>query len=639
MYCANCKYPVVLLAAWAAGTATASTVQGGDMFANMSLEELSDVKVISVSKREERLGDAPASIFVITAEDLRRSGARSLPEALRLAPNLHVAVSTAGGYVVTARGFSGNGTNKQLVMIDGRSIYSPLFSGVFWDAQYLPMESIERIEVISGPGGTLWGTNAMNGVINIITKAAAATLGTSLDARWGQQQSGATVSHGAPAEDGAWRAYAMDYAMPSAERLSGEKLGDAWHYAQAGFRRDWQRGADSITLQGDAYHSGKGQLPSRDVPRPQIARLNGANLMAHWIHQLMGGASWNLLFYYDRTHRDHTGSFLEDLDVLDAQGIYNFAPQGRHELVLGGEYRFARDRVANKTGVGFIPAHTSLRWGSLFAQDTISLSGQLKLTAGLRLERNGYTGNEFLPNLRLAWKPDADTMWWTSLTRTVRAPTRLDRDIYISQSGAVLRGGADFQAEVAKVAELGLRQQLGNRANYSVTVYRARYDRLRTVTELKPRVLFTIENNLEGDTRGIEAWGNLQLSEAWRLGAGFTAMHEEFRMKPGVPEFNNSTRENYDPMHTVRIRSSLALGEGRDLDVTLRRVSPLRYTDLPSYTALDVNLNWRLRPRLDLTLGASNALDRDHDETRGSQAASPRAAVGRGAYVRLISRF
>jgi iron complex outermembrane receptor protein len=610
-----------------------------DGFAAMSLEELSNVRVTSVSKRQERLGDAPASVFVITAEDLRRTGVRSLPEALRLAPNLHVAASPAGGYVITARGFSGNGANKQLVMIDGRSIYSPLFSGVFWDAQYLPIDSIERIEVVSGPGGTLWGTNAMNGVINIITKQASATIGTTIDARWGRLQSGATISHGAAAADGAWRAYAMDYAMPSGERLNGAKLGDAWHYAQAGFRRDWQRGADAITLQGDAYRSGKGQLPTRDIARPDEARLNGANVQLHWSRQLSDGGNWNVQAYYDRTRRDHAGTFMETLDVLDLQGVYNFAPLGSHALAVGADYRYARDRVTNWSGIAFLPAHATLRWGSLFGQDTIALGDQFKLIAGLRLERNGYTGTEFLPNLRLSWKQSAESMWWTSLSRTARAPTRVDRDSYIKQGVVSLVGGADFQSEVAKVLEVGHRRQLGNHANYSITLYRARYDRLRTVTAINFPVLFTIANNLEGETRGVEAWGNFQVTRDWRLGAGFTAMHEEFHMKPGVREINNSTRENFDPTHTARLRSSLVLGEGRDLDVTVRRVSRLRYSDVPGYTALDVNLNWRLRPWLDLSLGASNALDRDHEETRGSQVGSPRLSVGRGAYIRIISRF
>jgi iron complex outermembrane recepter protein len=387
------------------------------------------------------------------------------------------------------------------------------------------------------------------------------------------------------------------------------------------------------------YRSGKGQLPTRDIARPQPARLEGANLLAHWTHQLMGGASWNLMAYYDRTQRDHAGAFRETLDVLDLQGIYNFAPQGRHALVLGGEYRFARDRVANMTGIAFLPEHARLRWGSLFGQDTVSLGEQLKLTAGLRLERNGYTGNEFLPNLRLSWKPAEDRIWWASLSRTVRAPTRVDRDSYFQQGAVRLRGGPDFQSEVAKVLELGYRQQVGNRANYALTLYGARYDKLRTVTAIQFPVLFTIANNLEGKTRGIEAWGNVQLTQDWRLGAGFIAMHEEFRMKPGVIEVANSTRENFDPAHRARLRSSLALGQGRDLDVTLRRVGRLRYTDIPAYTALDVNLNWRLRPWLDLALGASNALDREHEETRSSQAASPRLSLGRGAYIRLISRF
>ncbi|XLZ71761.1 TonB-dependent receptor [Massilia sp. SR12] len=633
-----CSVPLFGLVAGGAALASEGAAVP-DNFANMSLEELSDVRVVSVSKREERLGDAPASIFVITAEDLRRAGARSLPEALRLAPNLHVAAAPGGTYAITARGFSGNGTNKQLVMIDGRSIYSPLFSGVFWDAQYLPMESIERIEVVSGPGGTLWGTNAMNGVINIITKPAAAMAGSALEATWGRLQSGLSVSHGAAASDGAWRAYAMDNAMPTGARLNGRTLGDAWHFAQAGLRRDWQFGDDGLTLQGDVYRSGKGQVATREIARPLQANLRGANLLAHWSRQLRDGGSWSLLAYLDHTEREHTGTFHDTLNVLDVQGTYNLPQFGRHALALGAGYRFARDEVTSESGIAFLPSRARLRWGSLFAQDTVALSDQFKLIAGLRLERNAYTGTEFLPNLRLSWKASDDALLWTSLSRTVRAPTRLDRDSYIVQGALSLRAGPHFESELARVLELGYRQQLGSRANYSITLFGARYDRLRTVTAVRLPTLFTITNGMEGKTRGVEAWGNLQLSPDWRLGAGFTAMHEEFNMKPGVLDIANSTRENFDPTHTARLRSSWSLGQGRDLDVTLRHVGRLRYTEIPAYTALDLTLNWRLRPGLELQFGASNALDRDHEETPGTQASSPRLSLGRGVYTRIISRF
>jgi iron complex outermembrane receptor protein len=603
-------------------------------FANLSLEELSDVRVVSVSKREERLGDAPASVFVITSDDIRRSGARSLPEALRLAPNLHVAQAPSGGYTITARGFAGNSANKQLVMIDGRSVYTPLFSGVFWDVQQLPMESIERIEVISGPGGTLWGTNAVNGVINVITKSAAATLGGTVDLRWGQEQSGAVFMYGAPMGDGAWRAYGMDHVMPQGETAAGTRLGDGWHTGQVGFRSDWMRGSDSLTLQGDAYRTIEGQVATA-VPMP-TAQMRGANLMGHWNHQMMGGASLSLQAYYDRTERDLTNLFQETLDIVDLQALYNFAPIGRHTLALGGGYRFARDRVNNVSGVAFNPERANLHWTSFFGQDTVALGEAVNLTAGLRAERNMYTGTELLPNLRLAWKATPSTFWWAEASRTVRAPSRIDRDIYIN-AGALgsLTGGPDFESETARVIELGLRQQFGNLASYSLTVYRASYDHLRTVKPVAP-LRYEIGNGMEGETRGVEAWGSFQATPAWRLSAGLTMMHEDFSLKPGeIDVLNRSVQGNWDPRRMARLRSSFTLGEGRDLDVTLRYVGPLRFTQVGGYTALDVNFNWRLMPRLDLALGASNALDRQHEEFSGTT----RLSLGRGAYARLISRF
>jgi len=623
---AGCLCSQPCSAAAAAGGATTP-----ENFANLSLEELSDVRVVSVSKREERLGDAPASIFVITAEDIRRSGARSLAEALRLAPNLHVAQAPAGGYTITARGFAGNSANKQLVMIDGRSVYTPLFSGVFWDVQQLPMESIERIEVVSGPGGTMWGTNAMNGVINVITKSAASTQGGVADLRWGQEQSGATIMYGAPVGDGAWRAYGMDYAMPHGETLAGKPLGDAWHTAQTGFRADWLRGSDSFSLQGDAYRTGEGQLAVQHV-----ASMRGGNLMGHWNRQLADGANMSLQAYYDRTERNLPGLFQEKLDIGDLQALYNFAPLGRHTLAAGAGYRFARDRVTNISGTGFRPERANMHWESLFGQDTVAMGEALSLTGGLRLERNMYTGTELLPNVRLAWKAAPSVFVWSAWSRTQRAPSRVDRDIYINAGPlGTLAGGPEFQSETARVLELGLRQQFGNLASYSVTVYRANYDRLRTIKLVAP-LKYEIGNGMEGSTRGLEAWGSYQATPAWRLAAGLTLMHEAFTLKPGESDVGNrSVFGNADPRRVARLRSSLNLGEGRDLDLTLRYVGPLRYTTVAGYTALDLNFNWQLKPGLELALGASNALDRQHEEFGGTT----RLALGRGAYVRVISRF
>jgi len=605
-------------------------------FANLSLEELSDVRVVSVSKREERLGDAPASIFVITADDIRRSGARSLAEALRLAPNLHVAQTPAGNYTITARGFAGNSANKQLVMIDGRSVYTPLLSGVSWDVQQVPMDSIERIEVVSGPGGTLWGTNAVNGVINVITKSAASTLGGMADLRWGQEQSGAAFRYGSAMDDGAWRAYGMDYAMPHGETLAGKPLGDAWHNAQAGFRADWLRGSDAVTVQADTYRIGAGQVPTPPVTALPSASMRGTNLLGRWSRQLYGGASLSMQAYYDRTKRDQTGVYKEDLDVADLQALYNFAPLDRHTLAAGAEYRIARDHVVVTSGVAFRPERATMHWVSLFGQDTIALSEQLNLTGGLRIERNQYTGTEFLPNVRLAWKATPSTSWWAALSRTVRAPSRVDREIYINAGPrGTLTGGPNFQSETARVLELGLRQQFGNRASYSLTAYRALYDKLRTLKPVAP-LMFEIGNGMEGETRGLEAWGSIQATPDWRLSAGLTLMHEEFSLKPGEADFGNrSVTGNWDPRRVAKLRSSYTLGEGRDLDLTLRYVGPLRFTAVAGYTALDVNFNWQLKPSLELALGASNALDRDHEEFSGNT----RLSLGRGGYVRLISRF
>ena len=623
-------------ACWQA--ADAAALPGEDVLANMSLEELSDVRIVTVSRREQRAADAPAAVFIITAEDLRRTGARSLPEALRLAPNLFVALGGIGGYTITARGFSGNNANKLLVMIDGRSVYTPLFSGVFWDVQDVPMESIERIEVVSGSGGTLWGTNAVNGVINVITKAAASTQGGYAELRWGQLQTGATLRYGGSSAGGAWRVYGMGYNEPSQQSLSGRKLGDARHKAQAGFRSDWRSGADTLQLTGDLYRGVSGAQASAAAPAPLAWTLDGGNVVARWERELAQGAVLSAQAYYDRTHRDQPGSFREHLDIVDVQVQYVLAPLSAHDIAVGAEYRFARDRVDTMANtLLFWPGRASLRWVSLYGQDTITLSPQWKLTAGLRLERNTYTGTETLPSLRLAWKPAPDQLWWAALSRTVRAPSRLDRDLYAFTPRGNLHGGPDFQSETARNLEIGHNRQFGNRVSYSVNLYRSLYDDLRTVTPLTRRD-FVIANAMQGASYGIEAWASFQATPDWRLSAGLAAQRSHFSIKPGMQDIGTSTRTSTDPRRTAQLRSSLNLSADQDLDLVLRHVGRLQNSSIPGYTALDLHFSWRLHPRLELSLGASNALDREHVEFPVSSTLQA-AGLGRGAYLRLISRF
>ena len=381
----------------------------------MSLEQLLNVEVTSVSRRAERLADAAASIFVISGEDIRRSGVTTLPEALRLAPNLHVAQAHASGYAINARGLNNSGANKLLVLIDGRSVYTPLFSGVFWDVQDVVLEDVERIEVLSGPGGTLWGTNAVNGVINVITRSAKDTQGGLAAAGAGNREWGGTLRYGGTfGVDGSYRVYGKHLDHDRTETPSGAAKTDAWHKTQVGFRADWGGARDQFTVQGDAYRGSIGQpLPGTiSITGTALAldtiSVSGANLLTRWGHTLAGGSRLTVQAYFDRTERTVPPTFGEKLSTSDVQFQHSLGLIGAHTFTWGAEYRYARDRVTNSPIVAFLPARVNQTWLSLFAQDEIDLRDDLRLTLGARLERNDYTGYEFLPTARLAWNVAPD---------------------------------------------------------------------------------------------------------------------------------------------------------------------------------------------------------------------------------------
>jgi iron complex outermembrane receptor protein len=631
----------VVLANLEAASASATDVR--DRLAGLSLEELSNVRIISVSRREERLADAPAAVFIITSDDLRRSGATRLAEALRLAPNLQVTMVNAAGHLVTARGHSNSDGNKLLVLIDGRSVYSPLFSGVFWNAQDMPLDLVERIEVISGPGGTLWGTNAVNGVINIITKAAADTQDTVLAATAGNQGSYGTAHTGGRMGQGAWRAYATGFEIDHTYTAAGTVIDDGWHKRQAGFRADWQAGSDRWTLQGDIYRARKGQPAPGTISISGVKldlrneTFNGSNLVGRWTRQFADGGNISVQATYDHSQRTVPPTFAEDLDIWDVQAQYTLAPIGRHELAVGAEHRSAKDKLTNSIYIAFLPDDERLRWTSLYAQDAITLTENLKLTLGLRAERNIYTGNEYLPSVRLAWKPSADQLLWAAASRTVRAPSRLDRDIFIpAKPPRILEGGPNFESEVARVYEAGYRRSL-ERFSYSVNVYRAFYDKLHTGELTPSRRSIFFKNGMMAATSGIEAWASWQATRDWRLSAGATGLKQKFWLKPGVRDFVASLdKEGRDPRHTFLLRSSLLIRENCDVDVTFRHVGKLFNPDVPAYHTMDMRLAWRPRPGLEVAVGGTNLAGPAHGEFTEL---ATRTQIERGYYVNVTSRF
>jgi iron complex outermembrane receptor protein len=603
--------------------------------ADLSLEQLGDIVVTSVSRQEERLSDAAASIFVITAENIRRSGATTLPEALRLAPNLQVARVDARNYAVTARGFNSPFENKLLVLIDGRSVYTPLFSGVFWDAQDVMLEDVERIEVISGAGATLWGANAVNGVINVITRSAQDTQGTLVAAGASRNEKNGALRYGGElASGGHYRVYGKYADNDDTLRANGDNTQTGWRRNQAGFRMDWGDRRSGLTLQGDAYQAELQQQGTRNI------RTAGANLLGRLNRQLADGSSIRLQAYLDHTERDQPGAFTENLDTLDVELQHAVRLAESHNVVWGGGYRFATDRLRNGTSFAFLPGSLNMRWANVFAQDEIALRKNLRLTLGMKFEHNDYTGVESLPSLRLSWKPAADHLIWGSASRAVRAPSRIDRDFFApatpfvinGMSRYVIAGGPDFESEVANVYEIGYRGQPLPTVSYSVTAFHSVYDKLRT---LEPGPNGAVFRNLaEGTTRGIEMWGSWQPMSRWRLSAGAVAQDIRLQLKPGSADATGgSALASNDPSHYWMLRSSFDVAPGKELDLTLRRMGALSTPVVPAYYEMDLRFGWQVRPDLELSIVGQNLLHSSHAEFGSNPA---RSVFDRSVFLKML---
>lgn len=584
---------------------------------DLSLEQLANIEVTSVSRKRERLAGAAASAYVITGEDIRRSGATSLPEALRLAPNLQVARVNADSYAISARGFNSTTANKLQVLIDGRIVYTPLYSGVFWDVQDVMLADVERIEVISGPAATLWGGNAVNGVINVITRSAQDSQGGRAEMTGGDGLAVGAVRHGAALDmGGRYRVYGRLARSADTRRADGASASDGSTKGMAGFRADWDRGGEALTLQGDVYDGRISQ------PAPGTRKVSGFNLNTHWRRRGDDGAIVRWRAYYDRTRRDHPGTFSETLDTLNLDFQQDLAPIGPHAILWGATYRRAWDRVDNSPALAFLPPRRELSWAGVFAQDEITLREGVRLTAGMRLERNDYTGLEHMPSARLAWTTDDRGLIWSALSRAVRTPSRVDRDLYApGQPPYTLAGGPTFRSEVSNVFEVGYRARPDRIASYSITVFHAAHRHIRSL-EPGPGGALVIGNRIEGSTDGLELWGNLQARANWHLSAGLLAARPRLRLAADSGSTSSTAIEGNDPSHQWMLRSVLDLSGGRELDVALRRVAALRSPAVPAYTAVDVRYGWPLGRSVEAAVIAQNLLDASHVEFGAAPGAS-----------------
>ena len=596
--------------------------------ARLSLEELAMVEVTSVSRRPEALADAAAAIYVISADDIRRSGATTLPEVLRLAPNLNVQRVNAVDYAISARGFNGYETsNKLLVLVDGRSIYSTLSSGVFWDARDVMLEDVERIEVISGPGGALYGSNAMNGVINIITRSARETQGTLLSVGAGDDEANFALRHGGGLGDsGAWRAYLMGYARGESRALTGPGANDDSEGLRAGARADWSVGENRLTLQGDAFDN---EVSVNENLLGTETHVRGANALGRWTRPLAGG-ELQVQAYYDRFERAEPGS-LEQSDTWDLSAQQAF-DMGRHQFVLGAGHRVVDSRFDAAPGGAFLdPPGRRLTLTNLFAQDQIDLGGGVTLTLGAKFEDNSFSGEEFLPNVRLAWERPGGDLLWAAVSRASRTPNRIERDLTLPG----FLTGAEFRSETATAYEMGYRANPSPDLSFSINAFYNVYDDLRTVSTTPVTFLpLHLSNNGEARTWGVEGWGSYDVTPSWRLSAGVSTLTRDYDPAVTLDDISGLISIGDDPDYQVLLRSQHDLTDSLDLDVRLRAVGALARVD--DYVEADARLGWRLTDTLELSLTGRNLIEERRVETGDPVRAR---AFGRSVYGALRVSF
>ncbi len=671
----------LLLCLLASPSPSAAEAQDDAKISDMNLEQLMQMEVTSVSKKAQKLSDTAAAIYVITQEDIHRSGVTSIPEALRLAPGIHVARVDANKWAITARGFNGRFANKLLVLMDGRSVYTPTFAGVYWDVQDTVLEDIDRIEVIRGPGATVWGANAVNGVINIITKEAARTQGGQINVGVGSQERAfGSVRYGFKLDEHTHgRVYFKGFDRERFHIDDPVDRGgsDAWNTLRGGFRLDRDdKSGDLLTLQGDVYTGQYNQVLGFGAPPPtpdhvhDLANMAGGNLLGRWKKALSLDSDLSLQFFYDHTER-HEAIVDQVDDTLDLDFQHHFAWGERQDIVWGLGYRYIHDDLSNNAIFTWTSRSRNLQLFSGFIQNEISLlPEQLKLTLGSKLEHNDFTGFVVQPSARLSWTPNSQHALWGAISRAVRTPSRVEQDsrfysltplpplsgdnptpfpVYFSAVGR-----PDFQAEDMIAFELGHRFMPSPGFSLDTAVFYTIYNRLRSFRGGTPTLTglsyvdqpVDFYNDMRGNTYGAELDAKWTPAPWWTLEAQYTYLGMDLTSRPD-PFENAGAVAATDPSQQWSLRSSFDLPQDFELDLRLRYVDhivaglpiPGYETPIPAYLALDARLGWRPHPNLDLSLVGQNLLDSHHPEFYQESFQGAMSEVPRGFYVKADWRF
>jgi iron complex outermembrane receptor protein len=606
----------------------------------LSLEQLMDIDVTSVTRTEQKLSESAAAIQVITQEDIRRMGALSIPAALRYSEGLEVARVNSHDWAISSRGFNSTVGNKLQVLMDGRTLYSPLYSGVFWDVQDTFIEDIDRIEVIRGPGASLWGANAVNGIINVVTKSAKESQGTVLTGGAGTEERGfGGVRYGGKISDNAYfRVYGKYFNRDDTVFANGADAGDAWDMGVGGFRMDWNpTDVSTLTLQGDLY---SGNLNNNQVvlspvapfatPTRETTDVKGGNILGRWTRIFSAESDLKIQAYYDRTHRGIPQLFAENRDTFNVDLQHRFPMGERHDFLWGIGYDATRDDIENSYSIAWYPDRRFTQVISAFVQDEITLvPDRLRLTLGSKFDHNDFTGFEIQPNARLSWQMTPKQTFWGAVSRAVRRPTRFDRDLQLRtplgapfpQPGqAIFQGNPDFDSETVIANELGYRAQLHPRVSLDIATFYNLYEDLRSYELQTPSTsggLFQLPvllgNRLYGETYGVETGVRYQPNDWWRLVAGYTFLAKHLHTDSGSTDPTGGTIEANDPDHQFYVRSLMDLPGHVELDTSIRYVDELT-TSVPGYLLLEVRIGWSPTPNWEFSVAGQNLMDNQHPE-------------------------
>jgi iron complex outermembrane receptor protein len=596
-----------------------------------------NAEVSTVSRTSSTVGKSPAAVFVITNEMIRRSGAMSIPEVLRMAPGVNVARINANQWAVSIRGFNGQYANKLLVQIDGRSIYTPVFAGVIWPAQDVLLEDVERIEVIRGPGASVWGANAVNGIINIITKSAGETQGVFAQTGGGTfERAFVNARYGGQiGTDIDYRVYGKWFERGTGVPTSGEPFDD-WRAGRGGFRLDWdpgRTGVDHFTLQGDAYSSTAGLrelLPATTFPFSNLATTDqlyrGNNVLARWTHVIDEESDWQFQAYYDFAEIDDSQryAFVDQRHTIDFDFQDRFPLGEAHKIVWGAGYRLTLDRdIAAGFPIGFTDPRQSVNIVSCFLQDEIHLvPDRWSVTFGCKFLHHTYTNFEYQPTARLLHTPDDRQSLWASVSRAVRIPSRADETLILNTPPPFpapvfpqLRGNDQLVSEELLAWECGYRAQTTDQFSWDLAVFFNQYENLIGIQppgppEAAPFGLvlpLNFANLNRAQSYGFELASNVELTEDWSLRGAYSFLQVEFL---GVAD----EAEGLAPTNQFYLQSSHNLANNVELDLIGRYVDSLAVGQIPSYFVGDVRLAWHCRPDVELFVVGRGLFDDGHRE-------------------------